>query len=339
MPVGSGIAGQYGCVPEVSYGTTLAPNHFYRVTKAQQKRVNNTALGGGISAGQIAIEQGQRVLVSTGATGDIEMPFSTSSMGLWLDHLFGTTTVPAQQAATIAYLQTRANIVDNVGKSLTSQVGVPLRGGTVSPYTMLGSKITAATFTCSAGGLLTMALTLDGKELVKTTALAAASYGAGQLPFHFGDLAVKLGAFNAEALVQGVKAVTLTFTRPQSTDDSYYAGNANATGVSTKSEPIWNDFMQISGSIDIDVITEADFVDRFATNTPTSMLLSWTKTTPIAAANFPSISFQLPATFFDGDSPDLEDTGVTAVTIPFSCQVDLTNGFCKSLYMSTDITI
>lgn len=339
MAVGSGIAGQYGCVAESTYGTSVAPNHFFRVTKAQQKRVNTTALGGGIAAGQAAIEQGQRVLVSTGATGDVEMSFATNGMGLLLDHLFGTTTTPVQQAATIAYLQTRANIVDNVGKSLTSQVGVPLRGGTVSPYTILGAKITAATFSCTAGGLMTAAYTLDGKELVKTTTLATASYPTGQVPFHFGDLAVKLGTFNSEALVQGVKAITLTFTRPQSTDDSYYAGNFNATGVSTKSEPIWNDYMQISGSIDIDVITEADFVDRFATNTATSMVVAWTKTTAIAASNFPTISFQMPATFFDGDSPDLEDTGVTSVTVPFTCQVDVTNGFCKSLYMSTDVTV
>lgn len=338
MAIGSGLAGQWGVVADVTYATSQAPTRFYRVSKAAQKRVNNTADGGGISAGQEMVESAQHVLVSTGATGDIEAPFSTNSWGLILQHIMGGTGTITQQGATAAWLQAFAP-GDNVGKSFTSQVGVPNRGGTVLPYTILGAKITAATFACQAGGLLTIALTLDGQQVVETTALATASYPASQIPFHFGDLSVKLGTFNSEAAVQGVKSWTMTITRPQSTDDSYYANNATATGVSTKSEPIWNDYLDVSGSFDVDVVNKADFVDRFAANTPTSMIVAFTKTTAIASTFFPTISFQTPATFFGGDTPDLEDTGVTSVTVPFSARKDLTNGSLLTKYMSTDTVI
>jgi hypothetical protein len=338
MAIGSGLAGQWGVVADGTYATSQAPTRFYRITKASQKRVNNTADGGGISAGQEMAEQAQHVLVSTGATGSIEAPFSTNSWGLILAHIFGGTPTILQQGATTAWLQSFAP-GDNIGKSFTSQVGVPNRGGTVLPYTVLGAKITAATFACQAGGLLTIALTVDGQQLVETTALATASFPANQLPFHFGDMAVKLGTFGAEAAVQGVKGITLTITRPQQTDDSYYAGNSTTAGVSIKSEPVWNDYLDVSGSLDIDVVNKADFVDRFAANTATSMLVQWVKTTAIASTFFPTLSFQCPATFFGGDTPALEDTGVTGVSVPFTLRKDLTNGSILGKYMSSDTTI
>jgi hypothetical protein len=70
-------------------------------------------------------------------------------MGLMLKHIFGGAVTPAQQAATIAYLQTHT-LVDNIGRFFSGQAQVPQTDGTVKGFTGRGGKITSAEFTCGS---------------------------------------------------------------------------------------------------------------------------------------------------------------------------------------------
>lgn len=215
---------------------------------------------------------------------------------------------------------------------MSIQNGVPDRSGTIRPYSFTGCKVLDAEFTCQVDGLLQCNFNFDANDVSEAQAAASPSYTAGILPFHWGQLAVKLGTFGAEAAVTGVTKVACKIERPQDTNNFY----ANGGGV--KTEPIMNDFVKITGSLDVDFATKADFADRFANDTPTSMVLSWTG--PIIASTFAyTFSINVPMTFFDGETPTLQNNGVVGTTYPFVGLYDASHSAVTVTYMSTDTTL
>jgi len=77
---------------------------------------------------------------------------------------------------------------------------------------------------------------------------------------------VKIGAFGSEAAITGVRKVDIKFDRPQATD-RYYFSNAGL-----KSEPIENDYVKVTGTIDADYIDKTVWADRFAADSSTSLV-------------------------------------------------------------------
>lgn len=333
--IGSGLGGSLGVAAETpgSYGTYSAPTRFYKVTKAELKKVKNIVQGGGLAAGQFVQDGARRTVASQAATASLEMEFGTKGFGLLLQHIMGGSAAPVQQVATTAYLQTHA-LADNYGKSLTMQAGLPDRGGVVHPYTLKGGKVTSATFACAVNSNLTLAVEADGQVLSEVETLVAPSFPTGVSLFPSMQMAVKLGTFGAEALVSGVKGVSVQVERGQQTD-AFYAG---ATIPGTKAEPVTNDWVKVSGSIDIDYVNKADFIDRFASDSSTSMVISWTGAN-IASTYFNGLTLTLPMTFFEGDTPGLEGPDVLGVSVPFTTQFDLTNAPITASYMSTDTAL
>lgn len=332
MAIGSGLAGQFGIATETVFGTYVAPSRFYRITKAEVKKVKNVEQGGGLAAGQLAQPGAMRVVTSTAAEGSIELEVPTTKFGLLLQHLFGTTVTPVQQGVTTAYLQTHP-IADNFGKSLTVQSGVPNRAGTVVPFTMTGTKIVSAEFSCERNGLLTVTLELDGKDETESQTLATASYTAANL-FSFKDLTVKLGAsVGTEASVSGVKKISVKLERPMDTE-AIYAGSAG-----TKSEQVMNDWVKVSGTIEADFLDKTVFNDRFANDTPTSLVALWSSSL-LAGPAYPfSFELDVPQVFFDTDSPTLEGPDVVSGAFGFTAQYDLTNALITAKYVSTDVAV
>lgn len=331
MSIGSGLAGSFGVVPESVYGTYVAPTRFHEVNKASMKKVKNTVQGGGLAAGRFAQLGSRRVVTTMAGSGSIEMEVPSKGFGIILNSLFGGTVTPVQQAASAAYLQTHP-IADNVGKFLTAQSGIPDTAGTVRPYSFLGTKILAAEFSCGVDELLTVKVDFDCRDVSESQGLASVSYIAGQQPRHFGEMAVKFGAFGAEAAVQGIRKVTLKVERPQATD-RFYANNAGL-----KSEPIMNDWVKVSGSFDADYVDKTILADRFAADSSTSLV--WEMVGPIIASTFAqTFRLRVPQIFLDGDTPDLDGPGIVKGSFPFVGQFDGTNALVTAEYMSTDVTL
>jgi hypothetical protein len=334
MAIGSGLAGSVGIGAETpgAYGTVATFSRFHEVTKASLKEVPNFVQGGGLAAGRMLQAGSRRVKTSTSVEGSLEMEVATKGMGLLLAHLTGSAGAPVQQAATTAYLQSRA-FVDNIGKSLSVQTGIPDRNGTVRPYTALGCKVTQAEFSCATNELLTVTYSLDGQQLVETEALSAPSYSTGVKPFHSGQMSVKTGVYGSETAISGVKGVTCTIERPQQTD-AFYAG---ATTPGTKAEPVMNDWVKISGTLDTDFVDKTQLADLFASNTPTALVLEWVGAT-IASTYKQTFRIKIPMVFFDEGTPTLEGPEVTGLSVPFTAQYDETNAPVTIDYISTDTT-
>ncbi len=330
MAVGSGIGASFGVSAETTYGTYVAPARFFEAKSFSVKKVQNVQPQMGVAAGRPAAVD--EVVTTTAATGNLQGDVLRKGMGLLLAHGFGSSTSPVQQAATIAYLQTHA-VGDNAGKYLTLQGGLPGVGGTVNPVTSLGSKITSMEFSCGVDEILSMNVDFDGRAFSEASGLATPSYTAANAPFHFGEMSLKLGTFGAEAVVQGVRKVTVKIERGQDTG-RFYAGNAGL-----KSEPIWNEFVKVSGSIDIDLVTKADFIDRYTGHTSTSLVWEFVGPTAIISTYFPTFRISCPKVYFSGDVPDVGGPDVLKATIPFEAFYDVTNGLASAQYMSTDTAV
>lgn len=328
MAVGSGIGSFTGIAEEAVYGTYVAPGRFPEVDTSQLKLVKNTNQADGLAAGRLVEAGAQRVVTTQYATGPVAMAVLNKGFGLLIRHLTGSTAVPLAQAGTAAYLGTHP-LADNIGKYLSIQNGIADVGGVQRPYTFLGCKIISAEFSCGVDDILKVTLQLDSRQVVESQTVASPSYVTGSMPFHFGQMALKLGTFGAEAAVQGVRKVTIKLERPQKVD-RFYAGNAGL-----KSEPIMNARFNISGSADVDFVTKADFADRFAADTSTSLV--WEFIGPIIATIYPyTFRIRVPMTFFDGDGQTLDGQDVQTQSYPFVGKNDLTNAPVTVEYQSTD---
>jgi hypothetical protein len=328
MAIGSGLGAQLGIAPETTYGTYVAPTKFVEFTKESLVLKKTTAQSSGIAAGRLLPLSSRRVVTQREAAGSVEMEVTNKGMGLLLQALMGTTVSPVQQAATAAYLQTHL-LADSVGKSLTIQKGVPLTTGVVTRKNFLGCKVVAAEFSCEVGGMLTASFEIDSKDCEETSVLAVATYPS-MSPFHFGQMAVRTGAFASETARDGIRKMSLKIERPMATDRFY----ANSSAL--KKEPISNDQVKVTGSI------EGDYVDTLLDDLHTSdaaTSLVWDFVGPvIAGVHNERITFKLPAIRFDDAPPVVDGFDVIKPKLGFTGLHDGTNPIAIE-YMSTDITL
>ncbi|HEY9369251.1 phage tail tube protein [Streptomyces sp.] len=328
MAIGSGLGAQIGIAAETTYGTYVAPTKFPEFTKESLVLKKTTAQSSGIAAGRLMALSSRRVVTQREAMGAIELEVANKGMGVLLQALMGTTVTPVQQGATAAYLQTHT-LADTWGKSLTIQKGVPLTTGTVTDKTFVGCKIVSAEFSCEVGGMLTATFEVDGKDCDETKTLAVASYST-MSPFHFGQMGLKTGSFGAETALDGVRKVSVKIERPQATDRFY----ANQSAL--KAEPISNDLVKISGSLEMDyVATTVD--DLHTSDGATSMV--WEFLGPIiAATHAETFRIKLPAIKVDDAPPKVEGFDVVRPQFNFTALYDGTNQVAIE-YMSTDVSL
>lgn len=328
---GTGLNGSVGLAAETTYGTYVAPTKFVEpVAAVPLKKVKNAQQGGGLAAGRLVQPGSKRVVTTEAGTVTLPLELTRTGLGILLQHAFGGSAAPVQQAATAAWLQTHV-LADNVGKSLTVQSGVPETGGTVRPYTGKGGKVTSLEIVCGVDEIAMITTEVDLRQVSEVETLAAPSYVSRKL-FHFGQMSVKVGTFGAEVAVSGVKKVTFKLERGQDVA-RFYAG---AGGL--KAEPLGNEFVKVSATIDFDFVDKTVFADRFASDAPTSVVIDWTGDL-IAAANYERLTIKLPQVFVDGETPALDGPGVVSNSVPLIAQNDGTNPTVTCEYMSIDTTL
>lgn len=328
MAIGSGLGAQIGISAESTYGTFVAPTKFIEFTKESLVLKKTTAQSAGIAAGRLLPLSSRRVLTRKEASGSIDLEIANKGMGLLIQALMGTTVTPVQQGATAAYLQTHT-LASVAGKSLTIQKGVPLTTGTVTDKSFVGCKITSGEFACGVGEMLTGSFEIDGKDCDEAQTLATASY-SNMAPFHFGQMALKTGTFGAEAALDGIRKVSCKIERPQDLE-RFYAGQAGL-----KKEPVENDQVKISGSLESDyVATTLD--DLHTSDGATSMV--WEFIGPLIASTFfETFRITLPAIKLDEGPPVVDGFGVVKPTFQYTGLFDGTNQ-PKIEIISTDITL
>ncbi|MFB7548594.1 phage tail tube protein [Streptomyces sp. NPDC056154] len=328
MAIGSGLGAQIGIAAESTYGTFVAPTKFIEFTKEGLQLKKTTAQSAGIAAGRLLPLSSRRVVTQRQASGSLDMEVTTKGMGVLLQTLMGTSVTPVKQATSDAYLQTHV-LADTAGKSLTIQKGVPLTTGTVTRKNFVGCKIVSAEFSCEVGGMLTASFEIDSKDCQETSVLAVATYPT-MAPFHFGQMALRTGVFGAEVDRSGIRKVSIKFERGMATE-RFYAGQSG-----TKAEPISNDQVKVTGSIEMDYV-DTVLDDLHTSDAATSLVWAFTGA-EIAPTYSESITFNLPAIRFDEAPPTVEGFDVIKPTLNFTGLYDGSNPLSIT-YMSTDITL
>lgn len=328
MAIGSGLGAQLGIAAETTYGTFVAPTKFIEFTSEGLQYKKTTAQSSGIAAGRLVDLSSRRVVTTHGAAGTLAMEVTNKGMGLLLQALMGTSVTPVQQEATTAYLQEHI-LADTAGKSLSIQKGAPLTSGTVADFSVVGCKILSAEFSCEVGGMLMASFELDGKTVDETQTLASPSYPVMSV-FHFGQMSLKTGTFGAEAARDGIRKVTVKIERPQATERYY----ANQAGL--KKEPITNDKVKITGSLETDY-TEVTLADLFVSDAATSLVWEFVGPT-IETTYSETFRLTLPAVHVDEGTPVVEGPDVIKPTFSFTALDDGTNDIQLD-YISTDTTL
>lgn len=328
MAIGSGLGAQIGFSAESTYGTFVAPTKFPEFTKESLLLKKTTAQSAGIAAGRLLPLSSRRVVTRREGQGSIELEIANKGMGLLMQALMGTSVTPVQQVATAAYLQTHL-LASSAGKSLTIQKGVPLTTGTVTDKSFVGCKVTSGEFSCGMGEMLTGSFEIDARDCDETQTLAAASY-VNASPFHFGQMALKTGTYSSETALDGIRKVTCKIERPHDVERFY------ANGSALKKEPIENDQVKITGSLESDYV--ATTLDDLHTSDGATSLV-WEFIGPlIASTYFETFRLTLPAIKLDEGPPAVDGFGVVKPTFNFTGLYDGTN-MPKLELMSTDVTL
>lgn len=328
MAIGSGLGAQLGIAAESTYGTFVAPTKFIEFTKESLAFKKTTAQSTGIAAGRLLALSSRRVLTRKEVQGSIDLEVTNKGMGLLLQALMGTSVTPVQQETTTAYLQTHT-LADTVGKSLTIQMGVPLTTGTVTDKSFLGCKVTSGEFSCEVGGMLMGTFEFDGRDCDETQTLAAASY-SNMAPFHFGQMAVKTGTYSSETALDGIRKVSVKVERPQDVERFY----ANQSAL--KKEPISNDLVKISGTLETDYV--ATTLDDLHTSDGATSLV-WEFVGPTIETTYKeTFRVVLPAIRLDEGPPVVDGYGVVKPSFNFVGLYDGSNQ-PRIEYISTDTAL
>jgi len=289
MAIGSGIGSQLGIATETTFNTSVTVSTFYEFNSESINYNKNTAVGMGLRAGGQLPRAQRRVVTTSDATGDIELDLPIKGLGLLLSHAMGGT---IQTSGTYTLGDVYAN-------SFTAQVGVPQYGGTVTPKTISGCKISSFELGVTNAGIATGRFTVDGASFTTGTSLATASYPSGNGVFHFAQGAITVDG----SAVANIKDFNITVDNVLK-NDRY---NLGSSGI--KSTQVINGFRKITGAVTAE-FTDTTLLTKFLADTSAALAITFTS----GAA---SLSITASAVKFDGEAPQVAGPEVIDVNFTF----------------------
>jgi hypothetical protein len=314
MAIGSGIGSQLGIATETTFNTPVTVTRFYEFTNESINYNKVTAVGLGLRAGGQVPRSQRRVVTTSDASGDITLDLPTKGLGLLLAHAMGS--FPTKTAGAFTF-----TLGDVYTKSFTSQVGVPQYGGTVTPKTIGGCKISSFELAVSNAGIATGRFSVDGASFTTATSLATASYSSTTNLFHFAQGAVTVDGSS----VANIKDFTLTVDNVLKSDRY----NLGAAGI--KAEQVINGFRKVSGTVTAE-FTDTVLLAKFLADTTTALGLTFTSGSDI-------LSITVSAVKFDGSAPQVGGPEVIDVSFAFEGYDNGTDAPLTIVYTTTDTSL
>lgn len=307
MAMGTGLASQFGCAEEVTYGTIVTPNRFLPYNDESLEFSRERIESQSIFAGRKVVSDW--VAGAEGGAGDVNFDVRPNGgFALLMKHGLGaiTTTTPDATGAPSVQLHT-AKVGDIDGKSLTVQIGRPNSAGTVDPYTYSGVKIASWELAMEAGGLLTAKFGFDMKSEATATALATASYSSTNvlLPFSDASVAVTIGGTS-----YNLKGVTIGANNNLATE-------RRALGSATKLVPLeGQDFREFTGTMNMESYTGLTPYNLFKNGTEAAVVATFTGA--IIATTFAyKVVVSMGRVRFDGENPKVSGKEILDHALPF----------------------
>jgi hypothetical protein len=292
MAIGSGIGASLGFATETTFNTAVTVTNFVEMNSESIQYNKKVAVGMGLRAGGQLPRSQRRVVTTKDATGDIMLDLPTKGgFGYLLSYAMGGT-VQASGTYTLG---------DIYSHSFTTQIGVPQYGGTVTPKTISGCKISSWELSVANGGIATGKFTIDGAGFTTATSLATPSYPVAGSVFNFAQGAITVDG----TAVANVKDFTLTV-------DNVIKGDRYNLGASgTKSEQLINGFRVITGKATVE-FTDTTLVTKYINDTETALALTFT------GPNSSVLSITVSAVKLDADTPNVQGPGVIDLAVTFT---------------------
>lgn len=312
---------------ETTYGTYAAPTRGYEGKEDNFSASVVPIESLGFRAGIEATRVDRVTMMDRGGTGSIQVDFLNKGMGLLLQGCLGGLIAPTQQGATAAYKATFQSQPEGPTESFTVQVLRSRIGGTLDPFTHLGTMFTGWSLAQNNSGYLVLTADLDFQTVITNQAAPASVYPANASPFHFGQ---------AKLQINGVDFANVTDFQ-FGTDlgmkvDRFYLRNNPL-----KDKPLRQAIPTYSGTIQTDYTDLSRFAEFKAGTIVQNLTVTWTGSL-IASTFYNEVKLTLPAVMWTGESPKATLTGFTTQPLPFKVLDNGTDPAVKLEVTSTDTT-
>ena len=295
MALKSGLVAQVGLKTETTWGTAVAVDRFTPLISESMTEKIERLESAGIAPGARVLRSGQWATGNVEVSGDLGFELYQQGMGLWFRHMFGA--VSTSGAGPYTHTFTPGDMSDD---HFTLQIGKPDVAGTVQPFTFSGCKVTEWELAAKAGELVTLGVSVVGKDLATGTSLATASYGAGSgLPFSFAHASVTVGGSAAY-----VKEITLKGSNGLAVD-------RRGIGSAYIKEPLEAELRAYEG----------EMVCEFESLTQMNLFRNGTENALVLTIDAGSAAKCVITTNvrYDGSTPEVQGRGVTELKVPFKC--------------------
>ena len=295
MALKSGLAAQVGLKTETTWGTAVTVDRFTPLISESMTEKIERLESAGIAPGARVLRSGQWAAGNVEVSGDLGFELYQQGMGLWFRHMFGA--VSTSGAGPYTHTFTPGDMSDD---HFTLQIGKPDVAGTVQPFTYAGCKVTEWELAAKAGELVTLGVSVVGKDLATGTSLATASYGTGSgLPFSFAHASVTVGGSAAY-----VKEITLKGSNGLAVD-------RRGIGSAYIKEPLEAELRAYEG----------EMVCEFESLTQMNLFRNGTENALVLTIDAGSAAKCVITTNvrYDGSTPEVQGRGVTELKVPFKC--------------------
>lgn len=340
MSLRSGLVAQLGASDETTYGTRVAPDHFYEFSEEDLSfdisRVEATGLAGSDGA---ASSVGRTDRWAAGKkSGSGKILFSpkggaptgvmTKTFGLWFKHIMGAAPAIVTPGGGTLTRDHTYKLADPYGKSMTVQFGRPDVSGTIRVHEFEGGKIQSAEFSQQMDEWLGLEVDLDFEDETVSQTLATASYSATREVFHWAQCGLTIGGGAVDIL-----SLKWRIENPLNT------GRHRIASTQLKKEPILNGRRIISGEVEMEYGSLAEY-NRYLNGTIASIIGTWTSTTVIEAALAPRLILTGNNARWDKPSgPNVKGPDLVTFTAPFKCLYDGTAEPFQIDYRTTDTAV
>lgn len=322
--IASGLGSSVGFGVESTFGTVPTITNWLPVTSQSLSLDVEHIMSEGLVAGR-AVQQSSRYVVNKkGASGSIEFDSLANGMGLLLRHMIGDER---------AYATTKSTVTSGVysysfrpgtlptSSSLTFQLGIPTRSGSVVTGNVPGSVISEWEISNEVDGLLTSSLTIAGRDWVPSASdITSVSYPTGTELFSFAGGAATVGGTSAE-----VRSISVACNHGLDLERYKIASST------LRSQPVQSAMREITGSVELEfgagpgTWATDSLMDKYRAGTTVALVATWTGSTAISGTYYPSISFSIPKALITSATPTVEGPDMVMQTIEFMALEDSAN--------------
>lgn len=320
----SGLGSSVGFGVESVFGTAVTPTNHMPVTSQALSLDVEHIMSEGIVAGR-AVQQSSRYVVNKkGASGDIEFDALANGMGLLLRHMIGDERAYATTKSTVttgvySYSFRPGSLMTS--SSLTWQLGVADRGGTVRTGNVPGAVISEWEVSNEIDGLLSTNLSIAGRDWVPSASdITSVSYPTGTELFSFAGGAATVGGTAAE-----IRSFSLSCSHGLDLERYKIASST------LRSQPVQAAMREITGSVEMEfgagpgTWATDSLLDKYRAGTTVALVATWTGATAISGTYYPSISFSIPKALITAATPTVEGPDMVMQTIEFMALEDSAN--------------